>query len=37
MKTVPFQESYRQTFIDLNSRWILDNFGRLAALRPGFI
>lgn len=22
MKTVPFQESYRQTFIDLNSRWI---------------
>lgn len=29
MRTVPFQESYRQTFIDLNSRWILDNFGQL--------
>ncbi|MCD8160459.1 MAG: GNAT family N-acetyltransferase [Clostridiales bacterium] len=29
MKIIPFEERYRQDFIDFNTDWIVSNFGRL--------
>lgn len=27
MKVIPFEEKYRQSFIDFNTDWIISNFG----------
>lgn len=29
MKVIPFEEKYRQEFIDFNTDWIISNFGFL--------
>ncbi len=29
MKVIPFEEKYRQDFIDFNTDWIVSNFGFL--------
>lgn len=29
MKIIPFEEKYRQDFIDFNTDWIISNFGFL--------
>ena len=29
MKVIPFEEKYRQDFIDFNTEWIISNFGFL--------
>lgn len=29
MNVIPFEEKYRQDFIDFNTEWILSNFGFL--------
>ena len=29
MKVIPFEEKYRQSFIDFNTDWIVSNFGFL--------